>query len=670
MAGGASGDVLDDIDAPDRSPRPSRPRLVTRTRALLGSAVMTGLLAGALPASAQLPPGPTGIAREARTLDGSGNIRRHPTWGQAGGAYLRLARAAYADGVAAMVEGPGARYVSNRVFNDTGQNLFSARGVTQWGWTWGQFLDHTIGLAAGGTESDPVAHDAADPLEGFANDLGTIAFRRDAAAAGTGTTSPRQHVNTVSSWIDAFAVYGGTEDRLEWLREGPVNGDLADNGPHLLLTADGYLPTVTARGDAATAPAMQRPGRLAGAPDQAVVAGDVRANENIALTATQTLFAREHNRIVDALPSSLSDRRRFDLARRVVGAEVQWITYTQFLPALGVDLPRYQGYRPQVNATLGTEFATVGYRAHSMIHGELEPTVPADRFTAGELARFEAQGITVTPDGDEVALTVPLNVAFANPGLVEGLGLDAVLASLSAERQYANDEQIDNQLRSVLFQVPRSGADPAACGDQDDLTQCFRGVVDLGALDLQRARDHGIASYNDLRAAFGLPRLRTFTQVTGERTDRFPADPAIDAADPLDDPDILDIVELRDADGQVLAPGSDAAAETAVRAVRRSTLAARLRALYGSPDRMDAFVGMMAERHLRGSELGPLQAAMWQRQFTALRDGDRFFFANDPALAQVRARYGIDFRVDLGDLVAEHTGLDRPALPADLFLEG
>ena len=36
-----------------------------------------------------------------------------------------------------------------------------------------------------------------------------------------------------------------------------------------------------------------------------MVAGDVRANENIALTATHTLFAREHNRIVDALPAAL-----------------------------------------------------------------------------------------------------------------------------------------------------------------------------------------------------------------------------------------------------------------------------------------------------------------------------------------------------------------------------
>jgi hypothetical protein len=40
----------------------------------------------------------------------------------------------------------------------------------------------------------------------------------------------------------------------------------------------------------------------------------------------------------------------------------------------------------------------------------------------------------------------------------------------------------------------------------------------------------------------------------------------------------------------------------------------------------------------QGTELGPLQLAMWKRQFEALRDGDRFFYLNDPELATVRAR--------------------------------
>ena len=58
-------------------------------------------------------------------------------------------------------------------------------------------------------------------------------------------------------------------------------------------------------------------------PLAAVVAGDVRANENIALTATQTLFAREHNWIVAMLPARLSEEDKFQIARRAVIAEQQ-----------------------------------------------------------------------------------------------------------------------------------------------------------------------------------------------------------------------------------------------------------------------------------------------------------------------------------------------------------
>ena len=81
-----------------------------------------------------------------RALDGSGNNLRHPDWGKAGTQYLRVAPANYADGIGKMVSGPSPRYVSNRVFNDVGQNLFSENGISQWGWAWGQFIDHDIGL--------------------------------------------------------------------------------------------------------------------------------------------------------------------------------------------------------------------------------------------------------------------------------------------------------------------------------------------------------------------------------------------------------------------------------------------------------------------------------------------------------------------------------------------
>jgi peroxidase len=599
-------------------------------------------------------PPPAG-AVETRTLDGSANNAAHPDWGRAGTQYNRLAPPHYADGISSMVSGPASRYASNRLFNDLGQNIFSENGVSQWAWAWGQFMDHDFGLRnETPAEHAPIAFSSADPLERFTNDFGAIDFSRTPAAPGTGVSTPRQQINTISSFIDGSGVYGVSASRLDWLRQGPVDGDPTNNSAQLLLPG-GYLPRRDARGDASSAPAMDLMGALMGTPTRAAVAGDVRANENIALTSIHTLFAREHNRIAAALPSSLTGERRFQIARRVVGAEEEFITYNEFLPALGMYLHPYNGYDPYVNPGLGNEFATAGYRAHSMIHGEFDVDAPSGRYSATQLSDFQDQGIEVEQSPNGATLTVPLNVAFGNPDLLQEIGEGTLLSALGDERQYRNDEQIDDSLRSVLFQVPKPGAlDPSSCGAPGVNPDCFSGAVDLGAIDIERGRDHGMPSYNELRRAYGLQPRTSFKAITGEATESFPPDPAIDPASPINDPSILDFTKLLDADGQPLPLGDE---ENAVTGIRRTTLAARLKAIYGSPDNLDAFVGIIAEKHLPGQEFGKLQAAIWKRQFEALRDGDRFFYLNDPELGRIQASYGIGFRNTLADVIRTNTGV-------------
>jgi hypothetical protein len=388
-----------------------------------------------------------------------------------------------------------------------------------------------------------------------------------------------------------------------------------------------------------------------GAPSTAVEAGDVRANENIALTSIHTLLAREHNRIVGLLPSSLSAEDKFQIARRVVGAEEQYITYNEFLPSLGLRLDPYRGYDPHVNASLSNEFATTGYRVHSMVHGEFDVDAAAGTYSSAQLAAFAAEGIDVEPQPDgTVDLTIPLTLAFGNPDLLEQIGEGAILASLAGEAQYKNDEQIDNSMRSVLFQIPKPGAtQPCATPVVDP--NCFTDVSDLGAIDVQRGRDHGIPYYNDLRRAYGLRPVRSFTDITGESTDQFPAGLTINT------PGILDFVKLLDRNGNVVPLGSDDAQEDAVVGIRRTTLAARLKAIYGDVNKVDAFVGMVSEKHVRGTEFGELQLAMWKKQFEALRNGDRFFYANDPELDRIQHTYGITFRVTLSQLIKLDAGV-------------
>jgi hypothetical protein len=619
---------------------------LTSMRRSASKALVSMVVAGGLIASATAEAS-TGF--EYQSLDGTGNNRAHPEWGTAGAAYLRVAPARYADGIGVPVSGPNPRYVSNRVFNNTGQRLSSARGVSQWAATWGQFVDHTFGLRVG--EPGPpqnIPYDNADPLERFRNDFGIVPFGRSKPIAGTGVDKPREQVNALGSYVDAYAVYGSA-DRLEWMREGPVDGDMTNNGAKLVLPG-GMLPRLDHRGDPATAPGMDD---ASGAMrERAMVAGDHRANENTGLLAVQTLFAREHNRIVDKLPRSLPEEVKFQTARRVVIATQQYITYTEFLPALGIQLKPYRGYAPSVNPTLGNEFATIGYRgAHSLIHDDIRLKTPASRYTPAQLDALRAKGAGVTVTGNTVEITLAPNVTMFNPDLLGELQLGGALQGLGGYAAARTDEQMGELVRSVPLQQP--GCAPP----------CQQIIFDITSIDVERGRDHGMPGYQQLRAAYGLSPKPSFRAVTGESSEAFPADPELTPGNEINDPDALDFVRLRDSSGRVVPDGS----QQAVTGERRTPLAARLKATYGSLDAMDGFVGMVAEPPLPGREFGELQTAIWQRQFEALRDGDRFFYGNDPVLNTIRQHYGIDYRQNLGDVIARNTDVPRGGLTANVF---
>jgi hypothetical protein len=290
------------------------------------------------------------------------------------------------------------------------------------------------------------------------------------------------------------------------------------------------------------------------------------------------------------------------------------------------------------------------------------------RYSQAQLDAFAAQGIKVKDgeEADEVVLAVPLNVAFFNPDLVRQIGEGPLLQAMGLEPQYKNDALIDNQLRSVLFQVPKPGS--TTCIEPVD-PACFSGVVDLGAIDIDRGRDHGMPTYNDMRQAYGLAPKASFAEVVNGR-ETFPRDPKLTPGDEINDPDSLDFTALFDVNGNAIPLGSDAAQSSAVNAKRRTGLAARLRAIYGNVNRLDAFVGMMAEPHASGSEFGELQLAIWKKQFQALRDGDRFFYGNQPVLNDIRNLLGIDYRHTLAQVIAANTDIPIGELNGNVFVVG
>jgi hypothetical protein len=492
----------------------------------------------------------TDTRAEDRTYDGSGNNITNPLWGAANTQLLRTAAPAYDDGYSTPRGGtdplgphalPDPRLISNTIVKQIAL-MPNAHKMTDWTFQWGQFIDHDLDLtplADPPEEFDipmPVGDDTFDKTS-----QGNVMmpFQRSDYdhTTGTGPGNPRQQLNVITSYIDGSQVYGSDQSRALALRTMSA-GRLKTSNYNL-------LPFNT----------MGLPNADNGAPDpsQFYVGGDLRVNEQIGLTTVQTLFMREHNRLagqISAANPTWNDEQVYQRARKFVGAEIQKITYHEFLPALlGSAAPGLNSnYDPAANASVATEFSAALFRVgHTML-----PT---------QLPRIQNDG-TPAPGGP-----MSLRDAFFLPtNLSNGPSeLDYLLKGLASDQQQEIDIHVVDDVRDFLFGDPLPGSG-----------------FDLPSLNIQRGRDHGVPDYNTVRAAYKLPKVTSYAQIT---------------SDP--------------------------------------TLQAGLQSLYGDAasgglDKIDLWIGALAEDHLPGEQVGPLISAGLVDQFMRDRDGDRFWFMRDP----------------------------------------
>ena len=152
-------------------------------------------------------------------------------------------------------------------------------------WQWGQFLDHDIVLSADdAAEPFPIPVPLRDPVFDPAwTGQAVISLNRSAfdPDTGTDTDNPRRQMNAATAFVDASQVYGPEASRAVALRTGDGTGMLeTSHEGRLLPFNDQGLENDGGRD-------LQ----------DLFVAGDVRANEQVGLTAMHTLFVREHNRL-------------------------------------------------------------------------------------------------------------------------------------------------------------------------------------------------------------------------------------------------------------------------------------------------------------------------------------------------------------------------------------
>jgi len=433
----------------------------------------------AKPAQGHKKPAPNPAMSDSRyTFNGMGNNPANADWGSIRVSFLRLSPPAYVDGLMSLAGGtrPSARSVSNAISAQS-TSVVNNRNLTDMVYVFGQFLDHDITRTVATTgDKQAIAVPTGDPqFDPSATGKATIPFTRSTFTPNSGesSTGPRQQNNWVTAFIDGSQIYGSDKDRALALRT--LSGGL-------LKTSDGNMLPFNTLG-------LENDNDAHFVDDtQLFLAGDVRANENPGLASLQTLFVREHNRLAASYAVTeprLTDEQLYQKARKTVIAELQWIVYNEYLPALlGTKaMPAYSGYNANVNPGISNEFATAAYRfGHSMLDGEV--------------GRLNNDGTEVTGGALELAESFFNPTVFDNSLSNHEGDIDPFLKSEVTGRAQEVDVTIDDAVRNFLFGPPGSGG------------------LDLAALNIQRGRDHGLADYNTMRASFGLPRVTTFAQIT------------------------------------------------------------------------------------------------------------------------------------------------------------
>lgn len=504
-----------------------------------------------------------------RTIDGSCNNLRNPTWGMPNSRYNRLLPARYSDGIhipPTSVTGkklPGARLTSIVLFPDV--------PIDDPVWTlismqWGQIITHDMSMAMGTTQTKPLANHCCSPdgrlqipheyapaqcfpIEIPADDplyskYGQMCmnFMRSTTDVDRGCVpphvQPHEQIVVVSHWMDASMVYGSTKQVSDSLREG-IGGRMK------VEYRDGRSWPPPATNKSATCETQDDD-------EPCYRFGDVRANQNPQLTVLQIIFLREHNRIADALAHlnpHWDDETLFQEARRIVIAEYQHINYYEWLPIfLGTkNMMKYgviyktddyvEDYREDIQPNVLNGHATAAYRYfHSAIQGQLH-LIGEQR---GSYGAFR------------------LSDFFNRPGIIEdGDNMDKLTRGMATQSQEEVDPFITSEVTDYLF---RNGMPFGR---------------DLRAIDIQRGRDHGLASYNDYRQFCGLPRAKRFHDfadlITPERVEK-------------------------------------------------------LSLLYAHPDDVDLVVGGSLEAHVDQTLTGPTFLCIMLEQFYRTRVSDRFFY--------------------------------------------
>ncbi|MEN7547025.1 peroxidase family protein [Rapidithrix thailandica] len=303
-------------------------------------------------------------------------------------------------------------------------------------------------------------------------------------------------------------------------------------------------------------------------------AGDIRANEHSVLTFMHTLFLREHNRICDQLKKQHKDWNDEALFQQ---ARKRVMALMQIVT--------FNEYLP---ALLGEDAIAPyeGYNPH--INPGISNVFSTACYRLGHSMLSETLAVI---DKQGSIDHFNLRDLFFRPDVIlngfknrEVFGLsnyklqiEDLFRGLSQSIMQEVDNEIVESVRSFLFHT--------TARKTETLNGESKEFLDLASLNIQRGRDHGLANYNQCRVDFGLEPIRSFAEITNN-----------------------------------------------------ASLQSKLQAVYGDVNNIDVWIGALCEDHYPGANVGELIRTVLKDQFERLRDGDRFWYENDPHLTPVEVK--------------------------------